>query len=445
VLRSWSHGSGLPSAPPRGRGRVTSRLRLAGAVGVVVAGVAIGVPATAATSNAAASSAVASSAVARTAVASSAAAAGTANSTAATRRTADRAAVAGHARARDAAAYPVALSGFACRTLTHCVAVGANAPQMATKLVAERWNGSSWSTIAMPKPADTGDVAPGDVACPADHECVAVGVGYQRTGSGYFAIAEHWNGSRWTAARAADPGSSSLVGAVSCPSARSCYAVGQYTPRGSLAWAPLIEHWDGGQWFQQTAPVPPGTSYGSLSGVSCPTAKFCVAVGTDGAGALIERWNGRRWSASVPSSPSAMLYGVSCPSAASCFAVGTGSAAGGSLVERWRGGRWTGSVTPVPSGSSYPWLQSVSCASATRCLAVGDDLDPGVYADSWNGRGWHLVSMVAVGGHLGELTEVRCLAAASCVALADTTQTSATQRSESAFWNGTRWKVIPTA
>jgi hypothetical protein len=400
---------------------VAARARLVGAVGVVVAGVAIGVAATAGTSSALTSSALTSSAVTTSSAAH-------------------------HHRA--VAAFPVALSGFACRTLTHCVAVGANAPQMATKLIAERWYGGSWSRMAMPKPTGTGEVAAGDVVCPADHECVAVGVGYQRTGSGYFAIAEYWDGSRWTAARAADPGSSSLVGAVSCPSARSCYAVGQYTPKDSHAWAPLIEHWDGSKWFKQRAPVPTGTSHGSLSGVSCPTRKFCVAVGTDGAGELIERWNGRGWSASVPpsSSAAAMLYGVSCPSAASCFAVGTdGMPTGGSLVERWRGGTWTGSVTPVPSGSSYPWLQSVSCVSATRCLAVGDDLDPGVYADAWNGRAWHSVSMTADGGHLGELTEVRCLAAASCVALAATTQTSATQRSEVVFWNGTRWKVTPAA
>ena len=337
----------------------------------------------------------------------------------------------------------MALSGFDCRTMTHCVAVGANAPQMATQLVAERWERPGWSPIAMPKPAGAGDVAAADVACPADHECVAVGVGYRRTGAGYFAIADYWNGSRWTAARAADPGSSSLVGAVSCPSARSCYAVGQYVPKGSLAWAPLIEHWDGSQWFQQAAPVPPGTSYGSLSGVSCPTARFCVAAGTDGAGALIERWNGRRWSASVPpSSPSAMLYGVSCPSAANCFAVGTDrrppaarwSSGGGAAAGRSRHPRAVGQLLPVaPVGP---------CVSATRCLAVGDDLDPGVYADSWNGRAWHPVSMTVRGGHLGELIQIRCLAAASCVALADTTQISATQRSESAFWNGTRWRVI---
>jgi hypothetical protein len=37
---------------------------------------------------------------------------------------------------------PAALTGLSCRTLTDCVAVGATSPQMATGLVAERWNGS---------------------------------------------------------------------------------------------------------------------------------------------------------------------------------------------------------------------------------------------------------------------------------------------------------------
>lgn len=423
MLRSRPHGSGLPGARPRGH--ITSRLRLAAAVVAVAAGAAgaaIGVPATAAASSATA---------------------GTATTQAAT----TQAATARAATARAAAVYPVALSGFACRTLKHCVAVGANAPQMATELIAERWNGSRWSRIAMPKPAGTGDIAPGEVACPADHECLAVGVGYPLTGSGNFAIAEYWNGSRWTAALAADPGSSSLLIAVSCPSAASCYAAGQYTPAGSFAWAPLIEHWNGKRWSAQPVPVPRGTRFGSLSDVSCPTARFCVAAGTDGAGELIERWNGRAWSASVPpSSSSAMLNGISCTSVTSCFAVGSDlTASGGSVAERWNGRRWTGYATPVPSGASYPGLASVSCVSASRCLAVGNDLNPGVYADYWNGAAWHLVSMRTSGGHLGELDEIRCLAATSCVALGATTQFAATQRSESAFWNGTTWRIVPTA
>jgi hypothetical protein len=417
---------------------ITSRARLTVALGLVVAGVAIAVSVTtgmSTTANRPAHTPARHTPARHTPAARIPARTSAARTSA---RTSPRQA---------AAAYPAALTGLACRTLTRCLAVGANAPQMAIELIAERWNGSRWSRSTMPKPAGTVEVAPGAVACPAERACVAVGVGYPRAGSGSFAIAEHWYGRRWTAASAVQPGSSSLLDAVSCPSPRSCYAAGQYTPKGSSAWVPLIEHWNGTRWTRQAAPVPPGTSYGWLSDVSCPTARFCVAAGTDGAGELIERWNGRRWSGSVPrSARPAMLYGVSCASAASCFAVGTDEASSGSaLVERWKNGRWTESSIPVPSGSSSPWLQSVSCVSATRCLAVGDDLNPGVYADAWNGTGWRLVRMTASGGPLGELNQVRCLAATSCVALADTTQTSATQRSESAFWNGTRWKVTPAA
>jgi hypothetical protein len=289
---------------------------------------------------------------------------------------------------------PAAVQALACRTLTNCMAIGANTPQMATQLIAERWNGSRWSRSAMPKPTGADEVAPGGIACPGNRECVAVGVGYQAGGSGFFALAGSWNGARWTAARAAAPGSGSL-----------------------------------------------------LTAVSCPSAKFCVAVGANDAGAVIERWNGHSWSATTPrASSSAILSGVSCPSATSCLAVGSNvTSSGGSLVERWNGSSWSGSVTPVPRGAMYPGLQSVSCASATRCLAVGDDVNPAAYAVSWNGRGWRLVSMATSGGRTGGFFAVTCLAATSCAALGATTQFAASPRSESAFWNGTRWKVVLTA
>ena len=60
----------------------------------------------------------------------------------------------------------------------NCIAVGANTPQMATQLVAERWNGSRWTRSAMPKPAGADEVTIGGVACPTRTECVAVGTGY---------------------------------------------------------------------------------------------------------------------------------------------------------------------------------------------------------------------------------------------------------------------------
>jgi hypothetical protein len=350
------------------------------------------------------------------------------------------------AGAAPAATYPAVLSGLACRTLSDCVAVGENAPTMPTQLAGNQWNGKHWSRVAMPKPAGSVNVSVGSVACPAARECVTVGQAYPTSGN-YYAIAAYWNGSRWTVGKAAAPGTSSELMAVSCVSRSSCFAVGQYTLKGGLSFTVLIEHWNGKGWTQLAAPVPHGTSYGSLNDVSCATKSFCVAVGSDGAGELIERWNGRTWTATTPpsSTSSGILWGVSCPATTSCYAVGGNVAGKGAVIERWNGKKWSYVTAPVPTGSVSPWLQSVSCVSAASCVAVGDELKPQVFADRWDGKSWKPVSMSASGGHLGDLLEVRCLAATSCVALGSVSSTSAAWRSESAFWNGKSWKVVLTA
>ncbi len=353
---------------------------------------------------------------------------------------------AGQVRTASASSFPAALSGVACQTLTNCVAVGANSPQMATGLVAERWNGTRWSRSALPKPAGATTVTSGEVACPAARECVTVGGAYPLHGSGY-AIAGYWNGSRWSVGRAATPGVFSTLVAISCPAPGNCYAAGEYTPKGSVNEYPLIEHWNGSSWRQDAVPVPGGGStFDVLSDISCRTAGFCVAAGSNGVVAFVERWNGLRWTETTPpSAAGAMLSGVSCPAVTSCFAVGFGGAGTKSLVERWNGTSWSSSATPGPAPSNSVGLQSVSCVSPVSCLAVGDQLGNGVYAVSWNGHGWHLVAVAPTGGKLGYFAQVRCLSATSCVALGATTATAATQRYESVFWNGRAWKIVPTA
>ena len=344
-----------------------------------------------------------------------------------------------------APAYPAALSGLDCRTLTVCVAVGATSPQMATGLVAERWNGIRWSRSALPGPAGATTVTAGGVACPTARECVAVGGAYPPHAPGY-AIAEYWNGSRWSVRRAATPGVFSALSAISCPAAGNCYAAGEYTPKGSHGQYPLIEHWNGRSWRQDAVPVPRGSTFSDLSDISCRTAAFCVAAGFTGTAAFVERWNGRTWTETTPpSAAGALLSGVSCPAVTRCFAVGFGGAGTKSLAVRWNGRTWSSSYTPGPPASKSAGLQSVSCVSAVRCLAVGNYLGNGVYAVAWNGHGWHRVAVVTTGGKLGYFAQVRCLSAASCVALGATTAFAATQRFESAFWNGRTWKIVPTA
>jgi hypothetical protein len=86
-------------------------------------------------------------------------------------------------------------------------------------------------------------------------------------------------------------------------------------------------------------------------------------------------WNGDVWS--VLPSPNAgtifdVLESVSCVSASQCVAVGgtdNGSAVE-TLVMVWNGDVW--SVLPSPNaGTIFDVLESVSCVSASQCVAVG--------------------------------------------------------------------------
>ena len=111
------------------------------------------------------------------------------------------------------------------------------------------------------------------------------------------AVAERWNGTRWTIQPTPNPrpGGAFLNG-VSCTSASACTAVGSLPP-GTLA-----ERWNGTRWAIQPTPNP-AQGGGGLSGVSCTSASACTAVGGSNAGALAERWNGTSWLSRPPPTP----------------------------------------------------------------------------------------------------------------------------------------------
>ena len=97
---------------------------------------------------------------------------------------------------------------------------------------------------------------------------------------------------------------------------------------------------------------------------------------------MIEHWNGTTWSrVATPEAARGgsfsrtgvipTLVSVSCTSATACVAVG--STADHALVERWDGSLWTIMPTPDPPGApgEMAELVSVACASARDCSAVG--------------------------------------------------------------------------
>lgn len=311
-----------------------------------------------------------------------------------------------------------------------------------------------------------------DVSCISQASCLAVG-NAERTGESggaesLGAFAELWGGAEWALIQAQVPaaGTPSLSG-VSCVSATFCVAVGSVTDSDHTT--ALVESWDGDMWTRMPAPSP---DQSGLAGVSCASATSCVAVGQDDARPLAERWNGIDWivlkTASLPSPHYGALSAVSCLSDDMCVAAGqyqalneTAAAAPGALVERWNGTHWTlqhANPRPIRSDST---LSGIACVSASSCVAVGASWPeegngyPGKpLAEHWNGRTWEITTSAMVPRAGGELESVSCASATSCTAVG--------QLNPGAYplphdrlppwkssllaerWDGTRWSVEPT-
>jgi hypothetical protein len=172
-------------------------------------------------------------------------------------------------------------------------------------------------------------------------------------------LVERWNGA--SVSVVASPSHSVLgegdeLASVSCPSATSCEAAGNYLLGGDGQPATFVESWNGTKW-SMVASRDPDRSFAQLNGISCTTATNCIAAGVysapnapppygfDGSKTLVERWNGTAWS--IVASPNAgtdtSLAAVTCVNATTCFAAGHGSAASGAwsaLIERWNGTTW---------------------------------------------------------------------------------------------------------
>lgn len=264
----------------------------------------------------------------------------------------------------------------------------------------------------------------------------------------------------WHVTPSPNRGGANELDAVSCSSPQFCAAVGESR---FGAGGTLTEMWDGHRWSLTASPslgrLP---NRGTLVAVSCPTARFCVAVGYYTPGpfsdlTLIEIWNGSRWSVSPSRNPGSYshLTGVSCTSSRNCEAVGfylndcsphTGGSSG--LVERWDGHDW--SVVASPRLSCHlPQLQAVSCSSWFSCTAVGSYYHGSgdwTLVESWDGRRWSVVpSPNPAPGNNNELQGVSCSGPEHCMAVGTYQRVYAGPALTLAeVWNGTRWSILPT-
>jgi hypothetical protein len=82
-------------------------------------------------------------------------------------------------------------------------------------------------------------------------------------------------------------------------------------------------------------------------------------------------WNGATWSLQTLPNSTGGLGSVSCATSSTCVAVGD-DASGNAIADVWDGTSWSALAVPAPSAATHTYLHSVSCDSATDCLAVGE-------------------------------------------------------------------------
>jgi hypothetical protein len=335
------------------------------------------------------------------------------------------------------------IDSVSCSSADVCTAVGTGRDAAGINVtLAERWNGKVWTRQPTPNPAlDTvPDVRPDllAVSCPAANFCLAVGT--YRLSLVLASFAEIWNGRSWTLRAISVPTGSKTGGldGVSCVSAKFCAAVGSNAGAVTSGTQTLAATWKGKGWHFQPTPNPAGDAV-NLSGVSCVTTKFCEAVGSSDSrpSAFAEQWNGASWKLqNAPAPGPGGAKSVSCVSVKFCEAVGFG------VADVWHGLSWRAQALP----NSDLNLAGVSCASASFCAAVGKAESGLSSAIRWNGTGWAAQSTPQPASALTVvLNAVWCASAKSCQAggFSSAASLALTGTVLAQSWNGASWRLQP--
>ena len=319
----------------------------------------------------------------------------------------------------------------------------------------------NWSVVPTPSPTMAGKYPAVEsrlesVSCVSDTDCLATGlVASQSSG---VLLAQHWDGTSWSRITAPEvtlrhaPAYGSGLSGVACLSATDCWLVGGavFSPAYPAVSYTLVEHWDGSG---LTVVPSTGADVGwtnSLSSVACPTSSLCWAVGTSTGPdsptqdlqGIIASSSGGPWTASVHGLTNDVFNDVSCGSATDCWAVGYSEPKLGTsdpLAFHWSGGSWAPSpVAPAPTSTGI--LLAVACATPTACWTVANpsNAQGSPTFELWDGASWSVVSAAALSGDT--VKALTCAAPSTCVAVGY----DFAGQPLVAQWNGTTWTAVAT-
>lgn len=201
------------------------------------------------------------------------------------------------------------LAAVSAGSPTSAIAVGdyyTNENPNVFRNLAEHWDGTRWRAIA---PPNVGEQENTLFSVSALRDGTAWAVGYYADQTFRIrTLTEYWNGTRWSVVPSANPARErDTLFSVKAVGAHDVWAVGGAQDTANGAFHTLIEHWDGTRW--SVVPNPdPGPTGNALYGVTAAGPGNAWAVGQQlGTGfpsrALVEHWDGTRWS--VASAPAA--------------------------------------------------------------------------------------------------------------------------------------------
>ena len=330
---------------------------------------------------------------------------------------------------------PGPYSSVSCATARSCMAVGSPWSQTLTEL----WNGTTWSTVPSPNTsAPYNELS--SVSCASPTSCMAVGSSDDNSIEGAYVslpLAEFWNGAAWSIVPTpyvpGDDFDQNYFQTVSCTSTTNCMALGTtVNAHFEYLFYSFMEMWNGTVWTSAPGPMNPPGLDAVLTNMTCWHPSSCMAAGYadnyneggDQFSFIFESWNGSAWSL-VPSpdlrdlSDMAEFTAISCASAHRCVALGESWGPNGQPVAAsWDGSSWSIVLIPHPSGSTSSRLSGLSCPAAHHCVATGgysDGTAGHTLVESWDGTAWSIVPNPDLSG--GGLSDISCGDVHRCMVL----------------------------
>jgi hypothetical protein len=360
------------------------------------------------------------------------------------------------------------LTGVACLSGSDCWAVGTllpASPNSSIEPLMERWDGTSWTSVALPTVPVVDSNFLQSVSCAGSADCWAAG--FYFAGTVARSLTVHWDGTSWGVKDSPNTSMSrsNYLSDIKCVSSSDCWTVGSTSDNLGMANQALAMHWGGTAW-SIVNPAPVDTSQQvetSFEAVSCASSSDCWAVGYEVVNhanqgfttyqALIEQWNGTAWVV-IPTPPqqnvptlNSILYSVTCTSTSDCTGVGaqwsylpSGNGTYQTIVDHWDGRSWSVVTSPNTASDQDNILSSVACASASDCWAVGSSGNYGqALVERWDGTSWSIVTVPQVGSILNAVT---CLSTSDCWAAGPYYTPNPPARTLLMHWDGAAWTKV---